>query len=120
MEGTSGCEKMCTSFYLEPETDELKTAIESVKGTKLWRNFLHAGDAFLTSGDIQPSNVLPVIAPNPKGRPKVYPMRWGFKIPNRSLVINARVEKVKEVPEFKEAWEKHRFLTLCSPINRRK
>ncbi len=99
---------MCTRFYIEPETEELKAVLESVQRSKLIRKFLKAGDAVLTSGEIRPSNVVPAVAPDKEGRPAVYPMRWGFKIPEKSLIVNARSETAAEKPMFKEAFKKHR------------
>ena len=105
---------MCTRFYIEPETEELKVVLEAVRGSKLVRKFLKAGDAVLTAGEIRPSNVVPVIAPDPEGRPAVYPMRWGFRIPEKSLLVNARSETAAEKQTFREAWEKHRCVVPAS------
>ena len=41
-------------------------------------------------------------------------MKWGFQIPGRSLLVNARVETAAEKPTFKEAWEKHRCIVPAS------
>ncbi|MBQ9910555.1 MAG: SOS response-associated peptidase [Lachnospiraceae bacterium] len=105
---------MCTRFYIEPETEELKAVLKAVQGSRLVRKFLKAGDAVLTSGEIRPSNVVPAIAPDPEGRPAVYPMRWGFKIPEKSLIVNARSETAAEKYMFREAWKKHRCVIPAS------
>ncbi|MBP5295110.1 MAG: SOS response-associated peptidase [Lachnospiraceae bacterium] len=41
-------------------------------------------------------------------------MRWGFQIPGRSLLVNARVETASEKPTFREAWQRHRCIIPAS------
>ena len=53
---------------------------------------------------------LRVIATGRNGKKAVFPMRWGFQIPGRSLLVNARSETAGEKPTFKESWEKHRCI----------
>ncbi len=105
---------MCTRFYVEPDTEDLREITAELKNSTLSDKFNHAGYAVLTSGEIRPTNVVPVIAPGKNGRRAAFPMRWGFQIANRSLVVNARVETAAEKPTFKEAWERHRCIIPAS------
>lgn len=105
---------MCTRFYIEPESDELQEIIAEVRRSQLSGKFIKAGSAILTSGEIRPTNVVPVIAPGKSGRQAAFPMKWGFQIPGRSLVVNARTETASQKPTFKEAWEKHRCIIPAS------
>ncbi len=105
---------MCTRFYVEADADEIRDIVSDVQSSQLSVKFNHAGYAVLTSGEIRPTNVVPVIAPGKNGMRAAFPMRWGFKIPGRSLVVNARVETAAEKPTFKEAWEKHRCIIPAS------
>lgn len=105
---------MCTRFYVEPDTDEIREIIAEVQRSQLSGKFIKAGNAILTSGEIYPTNVVPVIAPNRQGRKAAFPMKWGFQIPGRSLIVNARSETAAEKPTFKEAWEKHRCIIPAS------
>ena len=105
---------MCTRFYVEPETEEIKAVIEEAKKSPLIRKFLHAGNAFRTSGEIRPTDVVPVIAPGKDGTKAAFPMRWGFRIPGRPVLVNARTETAAEKPVFREAWEKHRCVIPAS------
>ena len=105
---------MCTRFYVETDADEIRNIVSDVQSSQLSDKFNHAGYAVLTSGEIRPTNVVPVIAPGKNGKRAAFPMRWGFQIPNRSLVVNARVETAAEKPTFKEAWEKHRCIIPAS------
>lgn len=105
---------MCTRFYIEPNTEEIQEIIAEVQKSLLNQKFLKAGSAILTSGEIRPTNVVPVIAPNRKGQMTAYPMKWGFQIPGRSLLVNARVETAAEKPTFKDSWEKRRCIIPAS------
>ena len=82
--------------------------------SQLSGKFIKAGSAILTSGEIRPTNVVPVIAPGKNGKKAAFPMKWGFQIPKRSLIVNARTETAAEKPTFKEAWEKHRCIIPAS------
>lgn len=65
-----------------------------------------------TSGEIRPTDVVPVIAPNRSGERTVYPMKWGYS--GRSLLMNARVETAAEKPTFREDWLRHRCIVPAS------
>ena len=105
---------MCTRFYVEPEIDEIKEMIEKIAKTKLAHRFIAAGSRIHDSGEIRPTDVVPVIAPGKDGERSVFPMRWGFQFPGRSLLVNARSETAGVKPSFKEAWEKHRCIIPAS------
>ena len=99
---------MCTRFYVEPDTEETREIIREALRSPLVGKFHHAGCAVLSSGEIRPSNVVPVIAPNREGKRTAFPMRWGFRFPGRPLVVNARTETAAEKPAFRESWAKRR------------
>lgn len=105
---------MCTRFYVEPETDDTMEIIEEMQRSSLTRKFIHAGSAILTSGEIRPTNVVPVLAPDRYGKTTAFPMKWGFQIPGRSLLVNARTETAAQKPTFRESWEKHRCIIPAS------
>ena len=105
---------MCTRFYVEPDTEEIRDIIAEVQKSQLSGKFIKAGSAILTSGEIRPTNVVLVIAPRKNGKKAAFPMKWGFQIPKRSLIVNARTETAAEKPTFKEAWEKHRCIIPAS------
>lgn len=105
---------MCTRFYIEPESEELAEIIERARKTQLADKFLYAGGALLTSGEIRPTNVAAVIAPNRDGKASVFPMRWGYQIPGASLVVNARSETAGTKPTFRDDWKIHRCIIPAS------
>ncbi len=106
---------MCTRYFIEPNIEEIQEIIAEIeKRNRLAHEFIKSGNAIVTSGEIRPTNVVPVIAPNRAGRQSAYPMKWGFQIPGKSLLVNARVETAATKPTFKESWEKHRCVIPAS------
>ena len=47
---------MCTRFYVEPDTEEIREIIAEVQRSQLSGKFIKAGNAILTSGEIRPTN----------------------------------------------------------------
>jgi putative SOS response-associated peptidase YedK len=72
----------------------------------------HRTTGITTAGEVRPTDVVPVIAPNRKGERAVFPMKWGFS--GRSLLLNARVETAASKPTFKESWERRRCVIPAS------
>lgn len=105
---------MCTRFYIEPETDEIREYLEEAKRSRLGDRFMRAGSQVLTSGEIRPTNVVPVIASGRDRKIGAFPMRWGFLVPGGSLVVNARTETAASKPTFRDAWKSHRCIIPAS------
>ena len=105
---------VCTRYYIEPDTEEFRDIIAEVKSSRLSAKFIKEGNAVLTSGEIRPTNVVPVIASGRSGRKSAFPMKWGFQIPDRSLIVNARTETAAQKPTFREAWKSHRCIIPAS------
>lgn len=105
---------MCTRFYVEPDAEEIREIIAEVQRSQLSDKFIKSGSAILTSGEIRPTNVVPVIASSRSGKRMGFPMKWGFQTPGRSLLVNARTETTAGKPTFKEPWEKHRCIVPAS------
>ena len=103
---------MCCRYYMEL-SPELRPIVEEMNRSPLVRRFQET-TAVLSSGEIRPTNVAPVIASNRKGERAVFPMKWGFAVPGRPLVINARMETAGERPMFREAWKAHRCIVPAS------
>ena len=97
-----------------PNTDEIREVVEEVQRSMLARRFLEAGSAVKTSGEIRPTDVVAVLASNRDGEAAVFPMRWGFRLPNNTLLVNARSESAGEKPTFREAWKSHRCVIPAS------
>ena len=107
---------MCTRYFVKNMTPELKEIIEQVDVSPLSKRFINAGNIIKKEGEIRPTDVVPVLAPNPLGDRTVYPMKWGYTNQYRggSLLLNARSETAFEKPTFKEDWLKHRCIIPAS------
>lgn len=107
---------MCTRFYIDRANPELATIGNTARQSPLARRFTNSfGRPILTEGEIRPTDIVPVIAPNKSGRRAVFPMRWGFTLPrSKSPLVNARMETAANKPTFREAWQRHRCIVPCS------
>ena len=107
---------MCTRYALEKSLTGLKDIIEIAERSSLTTKFIdtHA-KPLITDGEVRPTDIVPVIAPNSKGARSVFPMQWGFigRDKKRSI-FNARYETASIKPTFKEAWRTHRCIIPAS------
>jgi len=97
---------MCGRYYIEPD-DRPERLHELFAEAK--RRAENAG-VELKSGEIFPSDIVPVIAPGKDRTPGVFPMRWGIPRPGGGLVINARSETAAVRPMFRESVRTRRCL----------
>ena len=95
---------MCCRYLLE-ESPELRPIIEEMNRSPL-AGRLFPRESLRISGEVRPSDVAPVLAPDRAGRRTVFPMKWGFS--GKSLVINARAETAAERPLFRDSWQSRR------------
>ncbi len=72
----------------------------------------HRTSSIISYGEINPSNVVPVIATNRAGEKSVFPMRWGF--PGKSPRITVHIENIKADSTILEAWTSHRCIVPAS------
>ena len=107
---------MCTRYFMDDAPKELAEMFDIVMQSELSDKFVRKfGRPIITKGEVRPTDITPVIAPNKKGIRTVYPMRWGFNNPNHdSTVFNARVETANSKPTFKDAWKSHRCIIPAS------
>ena len=70
----------------------------------------------VTAGEVRPTNIATVIAPNARDRrPAAFPMKWGFIHPTRGmLVFNTRSESAVDKPLFATSVEERRCLIPAS------
>ncbi len=93
------------------ESPELRPIVEEMNRSPLVRRWQKT-TGIITSGEVRPTDVVPVIAPNKNGIRTVYPMKWGFS--GRSLLMNARSETAAVKPMFKDAWRRNRCIVPAS------
>lgn len=106
---------MCCRYYMEM-SPELRPIIEEANRSALKARIVDKlGRLLITEGEVRPTNIVPVIAPNRYGAGTVFPMVWGFTLPHSSSpMVNARVETASTKPTFKESWERHRCIVPAS------
>ena len=93
---------MCTRYEPDITQPELKEILDIAKRSPLTTKFVdtHARP-LVTDGEVRPTDIVPVIAPNSKGVKNVFPMKWGFMArDNKRTLFNARVETARERPTF--------------------
>ena len=101
---------MCCRYWAE-ESPELREIVAEMNRSPLVDKW-HKTTGIKMYGEIRPTDVVPVIAPNRNGNRAVFPMKWGFS--GKSLLMNARVETAASKPTFKEAWERRRCIVPAS------
>ena len=99
---------MCTRFHIFDSMEAYREILEEAQESPLLERFRETGRTMLTSGEVRPTDVVAVLASSRGGNVKAFPMRWGFRSPGRSLLVNARVETAAQKPSFRDSWEKHR------------
>ena len=103
---------------MAPADPELRELVKEMNRSALAEQFKDKKQGALSAeGEIFPSAVLPVIATNRKGVERVFPMKWGFSMKGKHLLINARTETAAEKPAFREAWFAHRCNIPASRYN---
>ena len=106
---------MCTRFYaaLSPE---LRPYIETARKMNIAEQMMrNLAKSTTMTGEIRPTDMAAVIAPNKQGIRSVFPMLWGFteKGINRPLV-NCRIETAKVKPIWNDSWKHHRCVIPAS------
>ena len=106
---------MCCRFYMEM-SEELRPIVEAANRSALGARMVAAlGRPVRTQGEMRPTDIVPVLAPNRAGRQAVFPMLWGFTLEGRaSPVINARSETAAQKPTFRESWKSRRCVIPAS------
>lgn len=67
-----------------------------------------------TSGEIFPTDIVPVLANARRGGVRPFAMRWGYSFPGSRPVINAKSETACEKPMFKDGMKQRRCLIPAS------
>ena len=101
---------MCGRYWTD-ESPELRDIVEEMNRSSLVRKW-NQTSAVKSYGEIRPTDVVPVIAPDHAGKRAVFPMKWGYT--GKALLINARSETAEGKPSFREDWQKHRCIIPAS------
>ena len=89
---------MCGRYYIGDELDweELKSVVDAV-------NRVTGAEGVKTRGEIFPADTVPVLARSRGRKPGLFPMQWGYALPDGKRVINARSETCFERPFFRDS-----------------
>ena len=107
---------MCTRYYMEL-SPELRPYIDRAIHSPLKdRMVAKLGRPLKTEGEVRPTDIAPVVAPDNSHRPTVYPMIWGFTNPQEGgkPLVNCRVETAGFKPFWRESWQRRRCIIPCS------
>lgn len=93
---------MCGRFFLadSDNSGELCSIIDQ----------LNRRGVTVKTGEIFPTDTVPVLANNRNRRVVPFPMQWGYTLPDDRLLINARSETAGEKALFQDAMRQHRCL----------
>ena len=106
---------MCCRYYIDPDS-EVEPYIRAPERSPLKERLeSELSKPMLTSGEVRPTDLVPVIAPDKSRIPTVFPMVWGFHLPDSKVpIINARVETAHEKATFRDSWENRRCVIPAS------
>ncbi len=107
---------MCTRYYMEL-SPELKPYIDRATTSPLKdRMVSNLARPLKTEGEIRPTDMAPVIAPDRSQRPTVFPMVWGFTNPREggAPLVNCRVETAFSNRFWRDSWQRRRCIIPCS------
>ena len=94
---------MCGRYYIDDGIDsgELQEIIDAV-------NRHSNADQVKTSGEIFPTDTVPIIANSRAMAPSAFAMSWGYSLPDGKRIINARSESAEEKPMFRDGMAQRR------------
>ena len=100
---------MCGRYFIDGDDlpEELERILEELNRKNMPKNLK-------TSGEIFPSDVVPVLANSRRQDVQPFAMRWGYSFPGRRPVINARAETAAEKPLFRDGMRQRRCLIPAS------
>ena len=95
---------MCSRYWIAADDDgELAKIIAAL-------NRKGAPENVKTSGEIFPSDTVPVVANNRQLKARPFAMRWGYSFPDGHPIINARSETAQTKPLFQDGMRRRRCL----------
>ena len=105
---------MCTWFYAEKSVlSPIITKAQQLPLADTIRNTMSRSAEM--SGNIRPTDMAAVFAPNKQGNMAVFPMIWGFTVKQSSKpLINCRIETADQKPVWKDSWFRRRCVIPAS------
>jgi len=102
---------MCGRYFMgeDDKAEELQQIIEILN-----RKPSSLPTTLKTSGEIFPSDTVPVIANSKSLKPTPFAMEWGYTTADGNRLINARSETASEKPTFKDGIQQRRCIIPAS------
>lgn len=99
---------MCGRYFIDAEADgPIVSVIDEL-------NRRDPDADVKVSGEVFPTDVVPVVARSRRGTLRLFAMRWGYALKNGRSVINARSETAAERPMFENGMRERRLLVPAS------
>lgn len=100
---------VCGRYYIAEDdlSDELSRMIDELNRKK-------TPEGLKTSGEIFPSDIVPVLANSRKQDVQPFAMRWGYAFPNGRPIINVRSETAAQKPMFRDGMRQRRCVIPAS------
>lgn len=105
---------MCMSLRIEPK--EMAEVLIKVRKMAFAQEMsIKLGKSLSMSGDLYPSDIAPVLAPNKYGQMAIFPMAWGFTHQaTPKPLANCRVETADSKPLWRGSWYRRRCVIPAS------
>ena len=105
---------MCTRFYVEPAS--YRSLIIRAQKIQLANDIMvKLGNPLAMCGEMRPTDVIAVLAPNKDGKMAVFPMLWGFSHEATDApIVNCRLETASQKEMWKDSWFRRRCVIPCS------
>ena len=105
---------MCTRFYVEPIS--FQSLITRAQKIQLANDIMvKLGKPLTMCGEMRPTDVIAVLAPNKEGNIAAFPMLWGFSHEaTNAPVVNCRLETASQKEMWKDSWFRRRCVIPCS------
>lgn len=105
---------MCMSLRIEPR--EMAKVLVKIRKMSLAQEMSKKlGKSLFMSGDLYPSDIAPVLAPNKYGQMAIFPMAWGFTHKSTPKpLVNCRVETADSKPLWRDSWYRRRCVIPAS------
>ena len=105
---------MCCRYFIDDKADELLPYFEEAEESPLaGKMTAKLSRPLVTSGEVRPTDMVPVIARNRAGGIGCFPMIWGYRQSGRP-VFNARTETAAQKPLFRDGWTSRRCIVPAS------
>jgi len=101
---------MCGRYFIDDDKAEELQQIIDILNRKPSSNT----SALKTSGEVFPSDTVPVIANSKTLKPTPFAMEWGYTTSDGNRLINARSETASEKPTFKDGMAQRRCIIPAS------